>query len=287
MRPRTFRIAHFGDLHLDDFDEEYDWVLHMVERARDEGADHLVFTGDIVDEAQVHVVEALLDDLARQGFGKGRASFVPGNHDIYPLGHPPSPAGVWRALARRSQRNWERLCALSERHHGGSLTRNGIPWLRRLTPGVVIVGLDSTRSSDDSLRTRLPTSWAEGHLEEEQVDLAGESLGRHADATHRVVLMHHYPFDDFPSASDWVPMHFAEPTAATVRNWLEWMGATTVLCGHIHGFRDRRTARGVRVLCTDSTAYEYHDGRTGRAFLLLTLGPGRRVSPRLVLVDEE
>ena len=31
----SHRIAHFGDLHLVEEDEEFDWVLHMVDHARE------------------------------------------------------------------------------------------------------------------------------------------------------------------------------------------------------------------------------------------------------------
>jgi 3',5'-cyclic AMP phosphodiesterase CpdA len=286
-----YRIAHFGDLHLEDVDEEYEWVLDMVARARGEGADHLLFTGDIVDVARVDIIENLLDDLEDRGLGPEAVSFVPGNHDVYPLSAAfsmNSLGGAVRTLGRQSRKNWDTLCRLSARMHGSGraarlLTDEGFPWSKRLAPGVVLVGLDSTRSD-----TMNPLRWAEGRLDEHDVDAAAEHLEALGDVTHRIIAMHHYPLNDFESLTEWVPMHFAEPDAATARNWLEWMGATSVLCGHIHDDRERRIRGGIKVFATDSNSYEFGDDElTGRSFRLLTYGPGGRVSSRIVEVNED
>src|SRR5436190_1703248 len=88
MRRTPYRIAHFGDLHLGDFDAEFEWTLDMVDDAFERGANHVVFTGDIVDAAEVDVIEGLVRELDKRGHGPRQISLVPGNHDIYPLSWP-------------------------------------------------------------------------------------------------------------------------------------------------------------------------------------------------------
>jgi 3',5'-cyclic AMP phosphodiesterase CpdA len=43
-----------------------------------------VFTGDVVEAAEVEVIEALVDELHDRGLGPRKYSPAPGNHDIYP-----------------------------------------------------------------------------------------------------------------------------------------------------------------------------------------------------------
>ncbi len=61
---------------------------------------------------------------------------------------------------------------------------------------------------------------------------------------------------------------------------LGWTNATLVLCGHIHDNRDRRSADGFRVICTDSVS-TYADGKRhheGLCYRLIELHATGRVS---------
>lgn len=293
---RAFRIAHFGDLHLEGVDEEFEWVLGMVDDAKERGADHVVFTGDIVDSAELDVVVALLRALRGRGLGADEISIVPGNHDIYPLAWKSGfedetvGEGLWRRCTNavsalpgvlrhvrgEAGANFRRFSRMVDRLNGrdARLFHNiAVPYGKRLSDDVVLAGLDTTCGSDSAVN-----EIATGQLPGDDLDAVKDYFDDHADARHRIVLMHHYPFDDF--ASDWehVPMHFVAPNARTVRSWLGWAGATTVLCGHIHEERRRRAREGFEVITSDSTYYERVSGRSGRAYTLLTLHASGRVA---------
>ncbi|MCK6548355.1 metallophosphoesterase [Myxococcota bacterium] len=275
VQARPYRLAHFGDLHLRRVDE-LDEVLALVDDAGTRGAAHLVFTGDVVDAAETEVVEALFDALAARGLGEGGFSFVPGNHDIYPLSWPPTLRGVAETVARRARRKWAHLEALAARESGSAHTLvegETFPFLRALAPGIVLVGLDSTCS-----RSRDPRDWAAGMLEREAVDAARAAVAAVEGLVHCVVALHHYPRNDFASASPHFPMEFRTPDARGARQWLRAIGATTILCGHLHDDRERRISGGIGVLCTDSTL----DGATTRGYRLVDLHARGGVRTRLV-----
>lgn len=288
MPRSSYRIAHFGDLHLEERDEEFDWILYMVEDAFERGAHHVVFTGDIVDAADVDIIEDLMDELEGLGCGPRDFSLVPGNHDIYPLSWPLTLDGVWRAANRQSQENWERVLELIDRNmdgirSGALLDDETLPYSKHLAPGVVLIGLDSTRSDSTD-----PTDWAAGELDENAVAAAADHVASLGNVVHCVVAMHHYPLNDFENVSEHFPLEFQEPDAGTVRGWLRQVGATSVLCGHIHEDRERRIAGGVRVFATDSNIYDVDEdeGITARSYRLVTLHPKGGVTTRLVEVSE-
>src|SRR6266853_2250356 len=64
-KPRKigYRIAHFGDLHLGSLHGDVRHALAMVDDAVQNGADHLVFSGDILDDADAGVLKCFVREL--------------------------------------------------------------------------------------------------------------------------------------------------------------------------------------------------------------------------------
>lgn len=258
-RKAAYRIAHFGDLHLESHkgkfrDEgEFPHAIAMVDHAIQNGADHFVFSGDILDAADADVLNAFVGELlARKLADADAVTVVPGNHDVFPLGWPLQVSDLWRTITRTAHSNFEHFAqatAWSRRGKmAGELFSNApYPFAKSLRDDVVLVGLDTTINDKN-----LPTSWATGELSEEDADAAKEFFRQHRKAVHRIVVMHHYPFADFKDVNPMINMKFVKPDPATVRNWLGRTDATLVLCGHIHDNRDKQAAEGFRVICTDS-----------------------------------
>jgi len=308
-------------------DKKFGILLDLVDHAIGQGADHLAFTGDIVEMAGYHhhVLEELLAELDARGFGTAdKLSIVPGNHDVYPITwderearigarwgqdigretgriisllwsqgqDPGGVGGAWlgkkvgrlagklrglrgvpRAVGKRSQADYKSLCRMLEETREGNgssevYTNCHYPFVKELPGQVMIVGFDTTR--DD---TPIPSSWAQGELDEEDIDAAVEFMrDDYAANEHLVVLMHHYPRDDFRN-DDFVDLRFYKPRSAKVREWLHWMKATLVLCGHIHEDREFTVRGRCRVVSTVSHPEGTHNwgytmvglGATGQA----------------------
>jgi 3',5'-cyclic AMP phosphodiesterase CpdA len=280
-RKTGYCIAHFGDLHLRSPHGDFRNALAMLDDAVQNGADHLVFSGDILDDADAGVLKSFVRELRARNLAHAAAvTVVPGNHDIFPTCWPPTWRSFARTIFRTAQLNFERFARLTAwSRHGVAadelFANAAYPFAKSLSNDVVIVGLDTTINEN-----RRPTSWAAGELAEEDINVVEKFFQKRRNAVHRIVVMHHYPFADFKNVHPWVNMKFEEPDAATVRNWLGWANATLVLCGHIHNNRDRRSADGFRVICTDSVS-TYADGKRhheGLCYRLIELHATGRVS---------
>ena len=290
-KPRKlgYRIAHFGDLHLGSPHGDVRHAVAMVDDAVQNGADHLVFSGDILDDADARVLKGFVRELRARNLAHAAAlTVVPGNHDIFPICWPPTLRSFARTIGRTAQSNFDRFARLTAWSRRGDaadeLFANApYPFAKSLNDDVAVVGLDTTVREN-----RRPTSWAAGELPEEDIDAVAAFFRKRRNAVHRIVVMHHYPFADFENAHPWVNMKFEDPDAATVRNWLGWANATLVLCGHIHHNRDRRSADGFRVICTDSVS-TYTDGERdheGLCYRLIELHATGRASVTDQVVED-
>lgn len=249
-KDQTFRLAHFSDLHIED-EEGVDVAVESVRHALRRGADHIAIAGDLTALADLKLTRMFLRALANLGLrSASRLSVVPGNHDVFPYS-PDSPNQKF-SLARPTTcfNQFEKAVTpfAKERLFSNAV----LPFGKVIAPGVLLAGLDTTRNE-----CWYPNESAMGELPEEDLNAVAEFFDEHESAVHRIVLMHHYPFNTPPVDLEVLgikvgeaDMDFNEPDAATVRNWLEWAGATLVLCGHVHGDHDRTTKDGVRVLCT-------------------------------------
>jgi DNA repair exonuclease SbcCD nuclease subunit len=248
-----YRIAHFSDFHLRDTGLELDRATALLRDAVDEGVDHIVITGDIVDCAQLPVVRLLWTRLRRLGWtGGDRLTFCPGNHDIFPVSkHLP---WVWPS---RPTSRFRQLCSLTRYSRQGQTVAalgNPYPVCKVLSDSIVLAALDTTRNWQF-----IPTRWSEGELREEERDDVAWFLEQHCDKPHRLVAMHHTPLR-ISSECDSFDMNFCSPTSEEVQQWLRDCRATFVMCGHVHcETKNRSLFKGCRLL-QSGTAGGWDDG---------------------------
>ena len=274
----TFRLAHFSDFHLTEINEDFHRSLALVDDAIEQGADHLVITGDLVESGQMEVVKAFLVALKqRRWAGAKRLTLIPGNHDIFPFSK--------RVISpiRRPTAIFDEFVALTR----GSRTGAGVTKLVRDEPypfgkvlhkGVVLVGMDTTRNGKFN-----PLRWSEGELPEHHRDAAAEFFAEHTKAKHRIVAMHHHPWKEFFHGGKWIEQNFTTPRPEEVEAWLRKCGATLVLCGHVHqvaGIEARQFGRKCRVLRSGTAGGvddEDADGNKLRIYHLVDFGTNGKV----------
>ncbi len=222
-----YRIAHFSDFHLRDQGIELERATNLLRDAIKQKVDHIVITGDIVDAAQTNIVGSLWARLRRSGWSSGtKLTFCPGNHDIFPV----SKRFPFFAVSRPTER-FRELCRLTRSSwQGPGVEALGAPYPvgKVLCDSVVLAALDTTRN-----RQYLPTRWAEGEISEEDQESVKSFFEEHLDKPHRIIAMHHTPFE-IQSESSLASMNFKSPPPASVQEWLQACRATLVLCGHVH-----------------------------------------------------
>lgn len=225
----AYRLAHFSDFHLTDTNVDFRRSLNLIDDAIEQHADHLVVSGDLVESGQMDIVEAFMSALSRRGWGDGsRLTLIPGNHDIFPFSKrvlPPilRPTAIFRNFV-----------ALTDRSRSGTNTRGLLesepyPFGKILNDRVVLVGMDTTRNGKFK-----PWCWSEGELPISHMKAAEVFLASHAKAKHRIVAMHHHPWDESFHGGNWIEQNFTTPPPEDVEAWLRSCGATLVLCGHVH-----------------------------------------------------
>ena len=244
-----YRIAFFSDFHLRKVDEDFHRALALIRDAvnpdGDVCADHVVITGDIVDCAQIDVLEMFAENLAEMNLiSSGEITVVPGNHDNFPWSKekpflkPSRPTG-----------NWEQFCRLFGRTLRGRESKRLIrgevyPVGKKLTSNAVLTALDSTRNN-----TYDPFKWASGELPQDHVDAIKRFFSDNRSAKHRIVVMHHCPWADlYDSESPLFPMGMAIPDSRDAVRWLKAAGTTLILCGHYHtldGVKRKQLAQGM------------------------------------------
>lgn len=265
----NYTLAHLSDFHFADLDEDFDRGCALVDDAIEQGADHLVVTGDIADAAQIEVVRGFIKHLkGRQWAGPDRLTVIPGNHDIFPVSRHsfPSfrrPSCLFKDFAQATH---------SCRTGAERLVADGpYPFGKVLGSDVVLVGMDTTRNGQFN-----PLNWAEGELEAHHREAVTEFFMRHAKAKHRIVAMHHHPWEEEVECGDWIEQNFTTPPPEEVEAWLRKCGATLVLCGHIHqqdGIEQRRLGRRCRVLRSGTAGGvdDEEDGDKRRIYHLVEL----------------
>jgi len=233
------RLAFMSDFHAE-IEDDIDRALAMIDDALDPdlGVDHIIIGGDIVDRAQQELLEQLADGLKRRKC-LDRATVVPGNHDVFPVSKRDIGSsiigylgGVFGPTPTARYEEFCRLFAGCRGKRGGKRLVRGedYPFGRILGKNVVLVALDSTRNGKYD-----PREWAAGELQEEDIEATGEFFAEHAGARHKLVVMHHSPWEPLDSAEDpRFPMGMIEPDNKTAVAWLAGTGASLVLCGHFH-----------------------------------------------------
>lgn len=252
-----YRIAHFSDFHLVSPSVwDYQRTMMLIADAIDEeNVDHIVITGDIVESQNTGTIEAFVGKLRAWGWSSSsKLSIVPGNHDIFPYNFVKSRK-PWTLM--RPQTAFKKYCGITRccrvgKNSSQLFRGDAFPYGKELTSKVVLAGMDTTANDK-----RNPFYCARGEMSEEDRDAVSSFFHSHPRAVHRVVLMHHYPDKVRPNLA------FINPKYRAVQTWLSEMGASLVLCGHIHeglGDKERDFRIGpsrTRVLCNGDSGYNW------------------------------
>jgi 3',5'-cyclic AMP phosphodiesterase CpdA len=248
----SLRLAHFSDFHLSRLNGHFYRSLALVDDAIRQDINHLIITGDVVESGQMAVLEAFTDALKERGWASAaRLTIIPGNHDIFPVSFRALPS------LRTPTWNFEKFAELTRRSRTGAgvikLQRgNHYPFGKVLSKDAVLVGVDTTRNGQSN-----PLRWAEGELPERQRIAVTKFFSKHAQAKHRIVAMHHHPWEE-EFEEGWlekriggIQKNFTTPPANEIKSWLRNCGATLVLCGHVHaldGIAKRQIGKKCQVL---------------------------------------
>lgn len=273
----SYSLAHLSDFHFADLDDDFDRGCALADDAIEQGADHLVITGDIVDAGQMEVVRGFIRHLkGRQWANPDRLTVIPGNHDIFPIS--------WHSLPslRRPTSLFQEFTQATRGCRTGAerLVADGpYPFGKVLCPDVVLVGMDTTRNGQFS-----PLNWSEGELEEHHQEAVTDFFRLHSKAKHRIVAMHHHPWEEeFVWWGTILEQNFTTPPPEEVEAWLRECGATLVLCGHVHqaeSIEERRLGRRCRVLRSGTAGGvndEDDDGDKLRVYHLVELFTNGRI----------
>ncbi len=278
---RILRLAHFSDFHLKDFGPDFERSLFLIDDAISRGVDHLMLTGDLVDAAEMDVVAAFISELDGMGWGTSdKLTIIPGNHDIFPVAFKSLLSARFRH--RRPSSLGEEFIDLTRRSRTGKGCRKLLrgetyPFGKVLDDRVVVVGLDTTRKGQYN-----PRRWAEGELPESDMRAADRFLSAHADATHRLIVMHHHPWKEELIGGDWIDQNFTTPPPEEVFDWIEESGANLVLCGHVHSLDavERRRFKGGLIFRAGTAGGDHDvcDGDRRRGYHLIDLHENGRVA---------
>ena len=269
---RSYRIAHLSDFHLVGQDEDFDRCLALADDARDQGAEHLVVSGDLVESGEMAVLRAFVAGLKRRGWaGSNRLTIVPGNHDIFPFTKRKIPT------LRRPTSIFDDFVAITRGSRTGkgfrSLIRgSAYPFGKVLNEHVVLAGVDTTRNGQFN-----PLQWASGEFPGEQMGAVEEFFARWGHVPHRVLVMHHHPWAEVFEGGGMIEQNFVDPPPEEVFEWIEdFSQATLVLCGHVHrkdGIEIRRFGRRGKILRagTAGGVDDEENGQKRRVYHLLDL----------------
>lgn len=284
-----FRVAHFSDFHIDD-DNGSRIAIKMIKDAVARGADHIFITGDLLARANMALANKFWRDMSRKGWARGNlCTYVPGNHDIY-AGSDKFLDTPGRALldslpvfVHRFWRSRARLAKMTESTRRGECVKyhnkSDVFGIGKILAGgtVALASADTTRKGKPPL-----WRWQEGELSVEVRSGIRRFFGKHKDAPHRILAMHHSPFDEEIRG----PFNqlFAEPSPATILTWIKSESmATLVCCGHIHqvtGIRKERLGRRCHVLRAGTAGGMHGDKRV--YFMLELRSNGAFTSRRIV-----
>ena len=269
----AYRLAHFSDLHLTRKNRDYFRTLAMLDHAIEQDrVDHLVITGDLLDTPRPKLFQEFFELLEDWGWAAGRRlTYVPGNHDMYGYVAP--------ALRMQNpDREYAHICTVTASTRRGPNSRRLLadpsapqrllpfPFGKRLAPHVALAGLDSTPARYG----RFWPSPGSGVITEPRRNAVQRYLMERSSCTHRIVVMHHYPFE---TRFRW-PMfeqNFREPSPAEVQTWLLSARTTLILCGHVHTHRATKLGRRCGVLCAGNSGGYGARNRAMRQYFLVSL----------------
>ncbi|HZZ85368.1 MAG TPA: metallophosphoesterase [Anaeromyxobacteraceae bacterium] len=318
------RIAHFSDLHLGARGSTVPRAAALLDRAIEEGAEHLLIGGDVVDHGNLDDAERLLEAFARRGFeGPEKITAVPGNHDIWPAGEENLTRHLanWAAeelrallsgddhVAQQRYLKFQRLFPVESPGATAMTTGDAYPAVKEIGPAMV--GLFDT-TANRALRH------SEGRFPEAEADWTFRQMKQWRGP--RILLMHHWPFEwavwdidaelqdlsTFKRLALRALLIAAQRDEADLRNVfdvnfrrleevqaaLESSPLDLVLCGHLHMHGSVRAKAfdrklgDVRVCCMGRSGGIHQGADVEHAFHLIDVGP-KSVTVKTVYVERK
>lgn len=224
----------------------------------EEGADHLLLAGDLVDHAWRPHLEALRELLRTHGWWEpARLTVLPGNHDLY--GH--TYEHFFRAVVRGLPGFDQATAAFRDvfgEVMGDPIADAALPSLKRLGAGWLLLCLDTVVRTH---RLDFMGSWR-GWLDDALSERTRATLA--AAAPERVVVAsHHFPMARSPARTHRTRgMAFDDRDFERLVRLLEGLtpAPRLYLCGHVHywgkgdpGSFDGEVVAGVPVYCQGRT----------------------------------
>ena len=198
----------------------------LTETIRQEAADHLILSGDLVQiglEKEIHDVSAWLADLAPAE----KIFFVPGNHDVY-------ARDSWAAL----RRHWNFVLPAPAGDTPDTST-SPYPFTRDLG-GIRLIGASSACVT--------PVFLSRGAMGRDQFDRLTASLAEARELGFMPCLAIHHP--PLPHMSPWMK---ALKEVHALKALLQTQQPALVWCGHQHS-NIEETVDATRVFCTASAS---------------------------------
>ncbi len=227
------RIAHFSDLHLcAEFGgrAQAQAVLDTITDAINRGAEHFVFTGDMVEHANLGHFEPILKGLKELEFTSSKhITIVPGNHDVVPVSAGSCNFSFTTTSSAR-KKAWSLCRKYSEKDYRVWSNRD-IPFVKKIADHALIVGVDSNEYP--SATTFRPAS---GLVTTATMSRIEKVLDHdyYARVKRKVLAIHHPPIQlrrlqDSAFAPDWQLQNWEE-----VREFCKRVGFDVILSGHWH-----------------------------------------------------
>lgn len=144
-------IAHLSDLHLNTLltDSNIKKIERLLDYIIEKRTDHLVITGDLVDNADESDLLLLRNHLYKRKLLNSKSlTIIPGNHDIF--GGPQRAEDIFDFPSRCRKVNFQEKLASFNKYFQETFddctyisSDNNYPFLKELNDEVVIIGLNS------------------------------------------------------------------------------------------------------------------------------------------------
>lgn len=226
------RIAHFSDLHLcAEFGgrAQAQAVLDAITDAVNRDAEHFVFTGDMVEFANLGHFEPILKGLKELGFtSSDHVTIVPGNHDVVPLSK--YALNFSFATVNSARKKCWSLCRRYSHDSFRAWPNMDIPFVKMVANHVLIVGVDSNEYTQ-----ALECRPASGLVTTATMDRIEKVLERekYARVKRKILAIHHPPMLLPPyNGSDFLDWQLTNRDE--VRDFCKRVGFDVILSGHWH-----------------------------------------------------
>lgn len=217
------KIAHISDLHLVR-GQSMNGVRKVFERIVDLEPDHIVITGDLVDDGNIEEAKKLKKLLKEFGvFDRKTTTVIPGNHDVF------------TKLRARGQENNDKFTLLFRDLLDESIDymaySNSLSSSIKYLDDMALILVDTMPYAQISLGV--------GSIDNEEIAKLKREFRANQDRVSSApvfVVMHHDPLYELEDLADyvrpqsWLGIGDTEP----LRHLVKAVKPNAILCGHIH-----------------------------------------------------